>query len=226
MKDNNNNNIQIFCYKSMPVRTVEINGEIWFVAKDICDILELSDVSMATRNLDDNEKGVSKIYTLKGIQDMTVISEYGVYTLIFKSRKKEGKQFSRWITHDVLPQLRKYSLTDTPNQGKTIMSKEILEAAEKICRKAFSCQSAEDFRDTVALDNIFKSAYGNSALGMAGIILVINRDADFMEETDSDGCVLHTCKQKHYYAWEHKLLPTLPEDIWQSWYDNENDEDE
>ena len=101
------NALQVFTYKNNEVRTVEVDGEVWFVAKDVCDILELSDVSMSTRNLDDDEKGTSKICTPGGEQDMTIISESGVYALVFKSRKPEAKAFSRWVRHEVLPQIRK-----------------------------------------------------------------------------------------------------------------------
>ena len=62
-KDAQTKDIQIFCYKAMPVRTTEIDGETWFVAKDVCDILEHSNSRMAVEELDDDEKGVSKVYT-------------------------------------------------------------------------------------------------------------------------------------------------------------------
>lgn len=58
-----NSDIQIFCYKAMPVRTVDIDGDTWFVAKDICDILEIVNPSDATQVLDDDEKGIANIYT-------------------------------------------------------------------------------------------------------------------------------------------------------------------
>lgn len=99
--------LQVFSYKERGVRIVEIDGEPWFVAKDVCDILEIQNVSQAVENLDDDEKGISKTYTLNGMQDMTVISEPGVYALVMKSRKPEAKQFSRWVRHEVLPSIRK-----------------------------------------------------------------------------------------------------------------------
>ena len=102
------NEIQLFSYgeEKRPVRTVEVDGEVWFVAKDVCDILELSDVSMAVRSLDNDEKDTSKIGTLGGMQSMTIISEPGLYKLAFKSKKPEAKKFVRWVTHTVLPTIR------------------------------------------------------------------------------------------------------------------------
>ena len=64
--------IQIFCYKSLPVRTTEIDGEIWFVAKDVCEVLEIANSRDAVSNLDDDEKGVAKTDTPGGVQDMSV----------------------------------------------------------------------------------------------------------------------------------------------------------
>ena len=103
------NEIQLFSYgeEKRPVRTVEINGEVWFVAKDVCDILEHSNHRMAIQDLDEDEKGVSNVYTLGGNQSMTIISEPGLYKLAFKSRKKEAKKFVRWVTHEVLPTIRR-----------------------------------------------------------------------------------------------------------------------
>lgn len=111
----NENAPQIFTYNDKAVRVTEINGEIWFVAKDVCEILELSDVNKATRNLDDDEKGTNFIRTPGGMQDMTIISESGLYALVMKSRKPNAKQFSRWVRHDVLPSIRKTGGYSLPN---------------------------------------------------------------------------------------------------------------
>ena len=160
--------IAIFCYKSMPVRTVEVDGDTWFVAKDVCDILELTNSRMAVQELDEDEKGVSKTDTPGGVQDMTIISEAGLYTLLMRSNKPEAKPFRRWVTHEVLPSIRKtgsYSIPNASKQGKTCrMSRKVIDAAEKICQKAFACQSQEDFRDTIALETCSRIAMGNQLL--------------------------------------------------------------
>jgi prophage antirepressor-like protein len=92
---------------SLAVRVVDIDGEPWFVAADICTALELNNTSMAVAGLDDDERGVSSVDTRGGPQSATVISESGLYSLVLRSRKPEAKQFKRWITHDVLPAIRK-----------------------------------------------------------------------------------------------------------------------
>ena len=79
----------------------------WFVAKDACDCLGITNVSQACQALDDDEKGIYKVYTLGGSQDMMLISESGLYTLIMRSNKPEAKVFRKWVTSEVLPSIRK-----------------------------------------------------------------------------------------------------------------------
>lgn len=88
------------------VRVVDVNGEPWFVAKDVCDCLEL-DLASGARGLDDDEKGLHTMQTPGGAQEMSIISEAGLYSLILRSRKPEAKAFKRWVTHDILPSIRK-----------------------------------------------------------------------------------------------------------------------
>ena len=96
-----------FSYEDKEVRTVLIEGEPWFVAKDICDILEHTNHIVALQMLDEDEKGVSKVYSLGGYQDTNVINESGLYNLIFRSNKPEAKAFRKWVTSVVLPAIRK-----------------------------------------------------------------------------------------------------------------------
>lgn len=98
------NGIQVFDYKGLVVRTVERDSEVWFVAKDVCDVLELTNPTMAIQELDEDER--SKYY-LGRQGEANIINEPGMYKLIFKSRKAEAKEFTRWVTHEVLPHIRK-----------------------------------------------------------------------------------------------------------------------
>lgn len=90
------------------VRTLNLNGEPWFVAADVCKALELGNPSMTVERLDDDEKGISTIDTLGGKQRMAIINEPGLYSLVITSRKPEAKAFKRWITHEVIPSIRKH----------------------------------------------------------------------------------------------------------------------
>ena len=98
------------------VRTVLVNGEPWFVAADVCKALEIGNGRMATGRLDDDEKNtVSLTDGNRGNPNATIINEAGLYTLVLGSRKPEAKVFKRWITHDVIPSIRKHGayMTET-----------------------------------------------------------------------------------------------------------------
>lgn len=106
-----------FEFKSHEVRTVVIDGEPWFVAKDVCEILEIANSRDAITSLDEDEKGVAITDTPGGKQSLTTVSESGLYALIFKSRKPQAKAFRKWVTSEVLPQIRKtgkYEVQKTP----------------------------------------------------------------------------------------------------------------
>lgn len=97
-----------FAFEGKEMRTIVNNqsNEIWWVGKDVCRCLDLSDTSKSLSRLDDDEKGTHTIPTLGGPQNMVCINEAGLYRLIFTSRKEEAERFKRWIAHDVLPSIR------------------------------------------------------------------------------------------------------------------------
>jgi len=106
-----NTNIQTFDFKGAALRTLtDEAGEPWFVAKDVCNILEISNVSDAISKLDDDEKSNIAISYIaqNGGKAPLIISEPGLYKLIMRSRKPEAKEFQRWVTHEVLPSIRKH----------------------------------------------------------------------------------------------------------------------
>nr|DAE89921.1 MAG TPA: hypothetical protein [Caudoviricetes sp.] len=102
------------------IRVQMKDGEPWFVAKDVCDALEIENNRNATARLDDDEKGVSIVRTSSGDQQMTIVNESGLYNLIFQSRKPEAKAFRKWVTSEVLPTLRKTGRYELKPQGRGI----------------------------------------------------------------------------------------------------------
>lgn len=110
-----------------------IAGEPWFVAKDVCDILAHSNSRMVLERLDADEKGVSSIYTPGGAQTLQVVNEYGLYTLVLGSRKPEAKQFKRWITHEVIPSIRRNGVyaTDTLLDDPDLLLKTVTRLTEE-----------------------------------------------------------------------------------------------
>lgn len=88
------------------------------MAKDVCEVLGLGNVTEALRGLDEDEKGVHIIDTPGGKQEMTIISESGLYALVFRSHKPEAHAFSKWVRGDVLPTYRQKGFVGTPPQSR------------------------------------------------------------------------------------------------------------
>ena len=118
------------------VRTVEIDGDPWFVAADVCAVLGLARQQDSTRHLDDDEKGECLVDTPSGRQQMVTVNEPGLYSLILRSRKPEAKAFKRWVTHEVLPAIRRtgsYSMAPTHPLPRTFSEalRELADAVEQ-----------------------------------------------------------------------------------------------
>lgn len=101
------NDLIRFDFQGVAVRTVLVDGEPWWVAKDVCDVLGLVESHRSIAGLDEDEKGRHTMTTPGGEQSLVIISEPGLYSLILRSRKEEVKAFKRWITHEVIPQIRR-----------------------------------------------------------------------------------------------------------------------
>lgn len=113
-------------------------GEPLFVAKDVCDALLLGRQQDSTRYLDDDEKRVCLVDTTSGQQNMVAVTEAGLYTLILRSRKPEAKAFKRWVTHEVLPAIRKdggYMVARKDETPEETMARAVLIAQATIERQ-------------------------------------------------------------------------------------------
>ncbi len=111
------NDLIDYQFDNETVRVILIGDEPWWVAGDVAKVLGYSRAPDLVRHLDDDEKGVHILHTLGGQQEMTVISESGLFAAILKSRKAEARRFRRWVTGEVLPSIRKtgrYILHDEP----------------------------------------------------------------------------------------------------------------
>ena len=132
------------------------DGEPWFVAKDVCNALGLANVGQAVLNLDGDEKGITIADTLGGQQKLITISESGFYRLVLKSRKPEAKAFQRWVTHEVLPSIRKeggYIAASANDSEADIMARALLIAQKTIERNQKRIAELEPkalFADAVA----------------------------------------------------------------------------
>lgn len=121
------NNIVAFKYEEQQVRTIEKNGEPWFVGKDVAEILGYTNPRKAIiDHVDDEDKGVTKCDTLGGAQELTIINESGLYSLILSSKLPTAKEFKHWVTSEVLPSIRKtgeYKITPAQQNRLDIMER-------------------------------------------------------------------------------------------------------
>lgn len=104
----------VFSFQDKQVRVVMQNGEPWFVAKDVCEVLEIANHRNAVAKLNPKMKGVQIMDTPGGRQELTVLNEAGIYKIVFTSNKPEAEKFSDWIASDVLPSIRKHGAYMTP----------------------------------------------------------------------------------------------------------------
>lgn len=128
------NEMQQYIYNNQAVRMETVEGKPWFLAKDVCGILNISKYRDAIALLDVDERGSILVDTLGGQQQMVAINESGLYSLIMQSRKPEARRFKRWVTHDVLPSIRRnghYSAIEEPDQRHLQATKHLLSAVEE-----------------------------------------------------------------------------------------------
>ena len=130
------NEMQVFKYKDNEVRTVEQGGEVWWVLADVCRVLALSEPHRVAHRLDEDEKGRTQITTLGGDQKMTIISESGLYKVILRSDKPEAKKFTRWVTHEVLPTIRRTGGYGSQAAGLTKLAEQMAQTATAIVQVA------------------------------------------------------------------------------------------
>lgn len=112
-------NLQVFYNEesNVNIRMEEINNQAWFIAKDVCTALELSEVSNTVKRLDDDEKLTRTVFVSGQGREMWFINESGLYNLIFQSRKPEARAFRKWVTNEVLPSIRRTgSYTGHPSE--------------------------------------------------------------------------------------------------------------
>ncbi|ETK36184.1 phage antirepressor [Microbispora sp. ATCC PTA-5024] len=160
-----------------PVRTVLIDGEPWFVGRDACEILGIADARASLNLLDEDERDSIPVTDSMGRQQMTiVINEPGLYSLILRSRKPEAKAFKRWVTHDVLPAIRKTGSYSAGPQFE--IPRTYADALELAARQARAIDAANqrmaELEPAAHAWDVLASAHGDYSVREAAFIL--NRD--------------------------------------------------
>ena len=164
------NSLQIFNYNGTKIRTVEKDGQAWFIAKDVCNVLEISKYRDAITKLDDDERRPVKVDTLQGMQEMAAINEPGLYALILRSNKPEAKAFSRWVRHEVLPQIRQHGMYLTDKLTELLKTDPA--AFDKLLTKYMEeCKKSQALEKKLASEQPFTNL-GHVVLALPGSITV------------------------------------------------------
>ena len=145
------NKLQIFNYNGAEVRTVEQNGETWWVLKDVCDILEVKNATDVAKRLDSDEVTRFNLGGLAG--ETNIINESGLYSVILRSDKPQAKPFRKWVTSEVLPSIRKTG----SYQAKTVCIEDVLiQSLQEMKEVKYGLQQTNEridgIRDIVALN--------------------------------------------------------------------------
>ena len=147
------NELQNFNFNSLPVRTVLVDNEPWFVAKDVSDILEYSETAQMTRRLDKEDSMSVKLTGMN--MKSTIINESGLYEAIIGSKKKDARQFKRWITHDVLPTIRKHGayMTDSKLEEALLNPDTLINLATQLKQEREEKAQLRALNSTLAVEN-------------------------------------------------------------------------
>lgn len=134
-----------FNYEGSEVRTVRKGQDIFFVAKDVCEVLDHSDASVAVSRLDDDEKLTQTMFVSGQNRKVWLVNESGLYSLILTSRKPEAKKFKRWVTQEVLPSIRKHGTYMTPDTIEKVLADPdtIIQIATQLKEERLKRQKAE-----------------------------------------------------------------------------------
>ena len=167
------NALQVFSFEGKEIRTVQRSGEPWWVLKDICDVLQLSNPSMIADRLDDDEKAKVEPKQYLGSRSnepVTIISESGLYNVILLSRKPEAKKFKRWITHEVLPAIRRHGAYVTSAKLEEIMNDP--DAWIKVLTALKDERAAKERLQLEAAQNEPKVVFADAVSVSSGTILI------------------------------------------------------
>lgn len=181
--------LQIFNYQQNQIRTVVKDGEPWFVANDVCFILGIGNANMAAARLDDDEVSQAEVIDSMGrIQNTNIVNEMGLYNLILRSDKREAKQFKRWVTHDVLPSIRKHGMYA---KEELLNNPDLLiEVATKLKEERKARIEAEN----KAQELLPAANFGNAVKQTKGLVLV----RDYVKVLANDGIRI---SQSDLFAW-------------------------
>lgn len=187
------NEVQVFNFNGNETRVVEIDGQPWWIAKDVCDILELSNPTVAIAELEEDERAK---YSLGRQGEANIINEPGLYSLVLRSRKPEAKTFKRWITHEVIPAIRKHGGYLTPQKVE-----EVLLNPDTIIRLATDLKAEREKNNALTVQNARqeqiinelkpKADYTDKILQNRGLVTITQIAKDYGMSGEAMNALLH-----------------------------------
>lgn len=156
--------METFRYDDSPIRTVVIDGEPWFIARDVAVVLGYRDAHNAVRLLDDDEKGTHLVSTPGGEQSATVISEPGLYVLTMRSDMPDAKRFRKWVTHKVLPTIRRTGSYEAPRAIPQTFAEALRLAADEHERAQAALAKVVQLTPRAAQADHFRQSEGLAAI--------------------------------------------------------------
>lgn len=149
--------VAVHMYDDEEVRTLLIDGQVHFIAADLCEVLGLGRVHDAVRGLDEDERGTDTIRTPGGPQKVTTVTEAGMYSMVLRSRKPEARAFKRWVTHEVLPEIRQ---TGQYTRPQSLEERALALMGELQARVDDQARELEQARPKVAQIDMYREAEG------------------------------------------------------------------
>lgn len=181
----NKNDLTIFDFEGSDVRTMVIDGEPWFIGKDVAEILGYKNQRDALRkHVDEEDKDVAKCDSLGGQQDMAIINESGLYSLILSSKLPAAKRFKHWVTSDVLPKIRKHGAYATPEVINQIISNpdfgiKLLQTLKEEQEKCKALEQTVAVQETQIIEMQPKASYYDIVLNCKDLIPISVIAKDF-----------------------------------------------
>lgn len=165
---------QRFEFAGRVVRTIVVHGEVWFVAADVATVLGYSASSAMTRSVEEDEKGVQIVHTPGGAQEVVVLSEPGLYSAIMRSRVDAARAFKRWVTHEVLPSIRRGGSYVAPESPEQLIARALVQAQDIIERKdqhiAALTPRAEAWDELASAEGDYAVGDAAKMLARAGVV--------------------------------------------------------
>lgn len=226
------NDLNLFNYAGRQVRTVTINGEPWFVAKDVCEILGIANARDAVSRLDEDGVGSADVIdSMSRRQAAHTVNESSLYELVFQSRKPEAKDFRRWVTREVLPSIRRTGHYGAVKMsGKELMAAALLEAQATMAEKDFQIEAQSkvieaaapkvDYVDQFVADGDllkFRAVAASIGIGEQALReLLIEKRWIYADRTErwsnSKGCKEKICRYSAYADKKRYFQPVMNHD--------------